>query len=215
VGRVYPEDVTFDIEQPDITNLIQQFIHKQEHPDSASDTSHATLSTFYGKITCYPSAVATFHAPSDISGIGGMRHERIRAVKSWRKGPKRHDTVFVNTDPSADGMHGLDIARVRLFFSFSYNGNKHPCALVDWFSCVDDGPNENTGMWVVEPDIQEDGTRFTSIIHLDTIVRAAQLLPVFGQGLVSRTLTLSDTRDEFTSFYVNKYADHHSFEIAF
>jgi len=132
-------------------------------------------------------------------------------VKSWRKGPQRHDTIFVNTDPSADGMHGLDIARVRLFFSLSYNGHKYPCALVDWFACV---PNENTGMWVVEPDIQEDGTKFTSIIHLDTVVRAAHL-PVFGPDFISRTLTLSDTLDEFTSFYVNKYADHHSFEIAF
>ena len=112
-------------------------------------------------------------------------------------------------------MRGLDIARTRLFFSFSYNGIKYPCALVDWFSCVDDVPNSNTGMWVVEPDILDDGTKFTSIIHLDSIVRAAHLLPVFGQDFISRTLTLSDTLDEFSSFYVNKYADHHSFEIAF
>jgi hypothetical protein len=80
---------------------------------------------------------------------------------------------------------------------------------------VEDVPNGNTGMWVVEPDVEDDGTKFTSIIHLDTAVRAAHLLPVFGQDLISRTLTLSDTLDEFTSFYVNKYADHHSFEIAF
>jgi hypothetical protein len=77
VGRIDPEDVAIDIEQPDFTNLIQQFIHDQAHPDSASDTSDATLPTFYGKITRYPSAIATFHSPSDISGIGGMRRERI------------------------------------------------------------------------------------------------------------------------------------------
>ncbi|KIM71886.1 hypothetical protein PILCRDRAFT_82378 [Piloderma croceum F 1598] len=142
-----------------------------------------------------------------------MRSERIRAVKSWRKGPRRYDTIFVNTDPSAHGMHGLDVARTRLF-SFSYNGIKYPCALVDWFSCVDDVPNSNTGMWVVEPDILDDGTKFTSIIHLDSVVRATHL-PVFGQDFISRTHTLSDTLDEFSSFYVNKYADHHLFEIAF
>jgi hypothetical protein len=215
VGRFYPEDITNDIEQPDFTNLIQQFIYNQEHYDSASDTSHASLPTFYDKITHYPSAVATFHAPSDITGIGGMRRERIRAAKSWRKGPPRYDTVFVNTDPSADGMRGLDIARTRLFFSFSYNGVKYPCALVDFFSCVDDVPNDNTGMWVVEPRILDDGRKSTSIIHLDTIVRAAHLLPVFGRDHISRTLTHSDTLDEFSRFYVNKYADHHSFEIAF
>ncbi|KAF8528622.1 hypothetical protein JB92DRAFT_3081421 [Gautieria morchelliformis] len=150
------------------------------------------LPTFYGKITVYPSAVATFHAPSDISGIGGMRREHIRAVNSWRKGSGRYDTIFVNTDPFAEGMHGLDIARVQLFFSFSHDGVQYPCALVHWFSRL-----------------------VTSIVHLDTIVRAAHLLPVFGHEYVSRTLSFSDTLDEFTSFYVNKYADHHAFEIAF
>ena len=62
--------------------------------------------------------------------------------------------------------------------------------------------------------LQRDLISITSIIHLDAVVRAA-LLPVFGQDFVSRTLTLSDTLDEFSSFYVNKYADYHSFEIAF
>ncbi|KAH9014264.1 hypothetical protein EDB85DRAFT_1876526, partial [Lactarius pseudohatsudake] len=59
---------------------------------------------FYGKIIVYPSAVATFYAPSDISGIGGMHCERIYAVKSWRKGPGRYDTIFFNADPSMEGM---------------------------------------------------------------------------------------------------------------
>ncbi|OAX31238.1 hypothetical protein K503DRAFT_654751, partial [Rhizopogon vinicolor AM-OR11-026] len=50
---------------------------------------------FYEKITLYTSAVATFYAPSDISGIGGMRYERIRAVYTWRNGPGRYDCVFI------------------------------------------------------------------------------------------------------------------------
>ncbi|KAF8802623.1 hypothetical protein BYT27DRAFT_7306648 [Phlegmacium glaucopus] len=170
---------------------------------------------FYGRITIYPSAVATFHAPSDISGIGGMRRERIRAVKSWRKGPGRYDTIFVNTDPSVEGMRGLDVAHVRLFFSFSHDGIKYPCALVHWFSCVGNLPDDHTGMWVVEPDTLDTGENHTAIIHLDTIVRASHLIPVFGPQRVSRTLSFTDTLDTFTSFYVNKYVDHHVFEIAF
>ncbi|KAF8233892.1 hypothetical protein L208DRAFT_1006870, partial [Tricholoma matsutake] len=55
------------------------------------------------------SAIATFHAPSDISGIGGMHHEHIHTVKSWQKGPGRYDTIFVNTNPSMDGMQGLEV----------------------------------------------------------------------------------------------------------
>ena len=213
---VYPEDVAVEIEQPDFPNLIQQFIYNEQCSDHVSnDSSASALPNFYGKISVYPSAVSTFHAPSDISGIGGMRRERIRAVKSWRKGLGRYDTIFVNADSSIDGMRGLEIARVRLFFSFSHDGVEYPCALVRWFSRVGDSPDDDTGMWVVEPDTLDDGEPFMSIIHLDAIVRASHLLPVFGRGRVSRTLQFTDTLDTFTRFYVNKYIDHHAFEIAF
>jgi hypothetical protein len=215
VYRVYPEVIAAEIGQPNFPNLIAQFIYDQQHSDSTSNTSSADLPTFYGKIAVYPSAVATFHAPSDISGIGGMRRERIRAVKSWRKGPGRYDTIFVNTDPTMDGMQGLDVARVHLLFSFSHEGIKYPCALVSWFSRV--GLGDNTGMWIVKPGISDaDGKTVSSIIHLNTVVRASHLLPVFGKGRkVSKTLLFTDTLDTFTRFYVNKYADHHAFEIAF
>ena len=213
---IYPEDIALEIKQPDFPNLIQQFIYNELLPDHVSnDSSVSALPTFYGKISVYPSAVSTFHAPSDISGIGGMRCEWIRAVKSWRKGLGRYDTIFVNTDSSIEGMQGLEIARVRLFFSFSHDGIKYPCALVRWFSRLGDSPDDNTGMWVVEPDTLDDGEPFMSIIHLDAIVRASHLLPVFGQGRVSKTIQFSDTLDTFTRFYVNKYIDHHAFEIAF
>ena len=215
---VYPEAIAIEIEQPDIHILIQQFIYERQHPDHVSEDSSASVSalpTFYGKITIYPSAVAMFHAPSDISGIGGMRRERIRAVKSWRKGPGRYDTIFVNTDSSLEGMRGLEIARVRLLFSFSHDGVEYPCALIHWFSRVGDLPDDHTGMWVVEPDTLEDGQPFMSVIHLDAIVRASHLLPVFGRGSVLRTLQFTATLDTFTRFYVNKYIDHHAFEIIF
>jgi hypothetical protein len=169
VCRVYPEDITAKIGQLNLPDLITQFIYSQQCSDRTSNTSSTDLPTFYGKITIYPSAVATFHAPSDISGIGGMRRERIHTVKSWRKGPGRYDTIFINTDPSFNGMQGLEVARVRLFFSFSHEGVEYPCALVHWFSRVG-GLQENTGMWVVELDISDDGETIITIIHLDTIV---------------------------------------------
>lgn len=173
---------------------------------------------FYGKINIYTSAVSTFYAPSDISGVGGMRRERIHAVDNWRNEGARYDTVFVDTNPSEEGMRGLDVARVRLFFKFTHERVDYPCALVDWFKRVGDSVNENTGMWVVEPvaDAPDGiGESRTAILHLDTIVRAAHLIPVFGHRRVSPTLSLTNTLDEFTRFHVNKYADHHAFEIAF
>jgi hypothetical protein len=68
---------------------------------------------------------------------------------------------------------------------------------------------------MVEPTSEDASESRTTILRLDTIVRAAHLLPIFGHGYVSPTLSFSDTLDRFDRFYVNKYADHHSFEIAF
>jgi len=67
-------------------------------------------------------------------------------------------------------------------------------------------------MWIVQPD--DDGSP-PSIIHLNSVVCAAHLLPVFGQEFVPTTLSLIDTLDTFTRFYVNKFVDHHTFEIVF
>jgi hypothetical protein len=219
VCKAYPEDIAAEIKQPNFSYLIQQFIYSQQHPSYHSDTHvrDSALPIFYGTITIHPSAVAIFHAPSDISGIGGMHYECIHAVKSWRKGPGHYDTVFVKTDPlsSMDSMQGLHVAHVQLFFSFSYDNIDYPCALVHLFSHVGDLPDDKTGMWVVEPDMLDDGDVHPLIIHLDTIVRASHLIPVFGHQHVSQTLSSTDTLDTFTRFYVNKYIDHHAFEVAF
>ena len=75
-----------------------------------------------------------------------MRVDCIRAMKFWRNGPGRYDTNFVNTDSSADGMRGVDVARIRLFFSFSDDGVEYSCPLVHWLSRVGDSPDEHTGM---------------------------------------------------------------------
>ena len=145
-----------------------------------------------------------------------MRSERIRAVDTWRGGPGRYDCMFVNMDPFAKGMQGLDVARVRLFFSFTYEGIKYPCALIHWFSRVSESPDDSDmGMWVVEPDILEDGEHHAAVIHLDSIFRAAHLIPVYGEEFVPTYLSFTDSLDAFRAYYVNKYIDHHAFEIAF
>ena len=167
------------------------------------------------KITAYPSAVATFFSPSDISGIGGMHCEHIHAVDSWRKGPPGHDCIFVETDLDSPGILGLDIAHVQLFFSFTHNNFKYFCALMLWFSHMSESVHSSTGMWVVEHKVTNDGRPVTSVIHLDTMIRAAHLLPVFKEDFVSKSLSFTDTLDKFQMFYANKFVDHHAFDIAF
>ena len=70
-------------------------------------------------------------------------------------------------------------------------------------------------MWQVMPDNSAGGRCMTSIIHIDTILRAAHLIGVAGTQFLPHTFSFSDTLDAFCLFYVNKYADHHAHEIAF
>ena len=117
-------------------------------------------------------------------------------------------------NPDAPGMCGLDVACVCLFFSFTYKSVNYPCALTHWFSHVGESADVGTGMWVVEPDLDE-GKPIAAIIHLGTIICALHFLPVPKEKFVSRALSFTDTLDTFQSFHVNKYIDHHVFEIAF
>jgi hypothetical protein len=130
-----------------------------------------------------------------------MRREHIRAVPSWRRGPARYDCIFVNTDPSEIGMRGLDVARVRLFFSFMYDGIKYPCALVRWFSRIGDEPDEDSGMWMVQPDSNADGSPSMAVIHLDTVVRAAHLIGVYGDHFLPRGISLHNSLTWMSSIH--------------
>lgn len=112
-------------------------------------------------------------------------------------------------------MRGLSVARARLFFSVTVKRVKYQCVLVHWCSLLGNSPDECTGMWVVEPDVLDNGLPRTAVIHLDTVVHLAHLLPIYGEEQAPRGVKYSDSLDTFSGFYVNKYADHHAFEIAF
>ena len=133
---------------------------------------------------------------------------------SWRRGPPRYDCVFLNSDPNLEGMRGLDIVRIQVLFSFEFGGKRYPCALVRWFSRIGDATDEDTGMWIVQPELDDDQP-VVSVIHLDCVVRAAHLIGVYGSKSIPRDLTFHDSLDAFISFYVNKFIDHHAFSIAF
>ncbi|KAJ7724780.1 hypothetical protein B0H16DRAFT_289198 [Mycena metata] len=205
------------LDAPDLPNMVRRFLYCQNHDTDipANDIPIDDCPHFVGKIKVFPSALATFYAPSDQSGIGGMYRERIRAVRSWRGGPPRRDCVFVEHDTTQAGFRGLHAARVIAFLSVAAGGSTYPCALVTWFSPIGDAPCPDVGMWMVEPDLDREGKRETSLIHLDAILRAAHLVPIYGDHPVPRHFKHTRSLDLFAAFYINKYADHHSHEIAF
>jgi len=143
-----------------------------------------------------------------------MRREHIRACPLWRNEAPRYDCVFVTTDAGVEGMGGMDIARVMCFFSFTFEAGLFPCAVVHWFDKISDRPDEDTGMWIVKPSFNTDNSSSVGIIHIDSIYRAAHLIPVYGTQIIPRELKHYHSYDAFHAFYVNKFADHHAFEIA-
>lgn len=218
---VTADALAHSLDEPDLVNKLCSFSTDQtcasDYNSDASlvDDSDNQLPKIDDLITLYPSAVATYFAPSDLSGVGGMHSEHIHATSNWRNEGPRYDTVFVNTNPDKDGMRGLDISCTKQFFSFKSQGHLYPCAMVQWYSPRGDEPDEDTGMWIVEPDVYEDGWPITDIIHLDTIVRASHLIAMYGNKPFPKGTPFCYALDLFHSYYVNKYIDHHAFEIAF
>ena len=155
--------LTHSLDEPNLVNKLCSFSTDQTHASdynsdaSLMDDSDNELPEIDDLIILYPSAVATYFAPSDLSGVRGMHSECVHATSNWRNKGPQYDTVFVNTNLNKDGMHGLDITRIKQFFSFKSQGQLYPCAMVQWYSPCGDEPDKDTGMWIVEPDVYEDG----------------------------------------------------------
>jgi hypothetical protein len=170
---------------------------------------------YHGRINVYPSATSTYFAPSDKSGLKGMFRERIHSIPAWRNGPPRHDCVFVEHTPNLPGFQGLHVGQVYAFLSLKCNWEILPCALVNWFSTVDNMPCPVTGMWKVRRDLDINGRRILDIVHLDAILRGAHLIGIAGDKFIPYELDHTNALDAFKMFYVNKYIDYHAHEIAF
>ena len=217
-ARGYPHDVDSlakSINQPRLPEALRHFLWEQLHPNSFTSPQDVPITEcphFEGHIKVFNSAIARFFAPSDLCGTGGMSRERIRCHPNWRGEYAWYDTVFVETDAELPGMRGMLIGRVLLLFSFYFRGQDYSCALVHWFTPVGDGPDDETGMWIVRPEY-EGNRRSRTVIHLDCIARGAHLLPVFGSSFLPEEFHFSDSLHAFQGYYVSKHADHHVFEF--
>ncbi|KAF5330759.1 hypothetical protein D9619_005328 [Psilocybe cf. subviscida] len=217
-----PYDLAAYIDYPDFPRLLRAFLDDQLGSTSGSQSDSQASDTddpldIISPISVYHSATATFFAPSDPSGQRGMRRERIRCTPSWRKTGPRRDCAFVVEDQNKRGFRGMSVVRTQLLFSFSHEGEDYPCALVEWYKKIGRGPEASSGMWQVTEELLpgRNGGRLTTVVHLDSILRGAHLIPVYGDHSLPDKFKPEWTLDSFTTFFVNKYADHHSNEIAF
>ncbi|KAH9161473.1 hypothetical protein EDB89DRAFT_1913859 [Lactarius sanguifluus] len=179
-ARGYPhnaDDLGQIINQPRFLEVLRRFLWDQVISDPSRSPDDVPLDEcprFGGHVNVYHSAVACFYAPSDLCGTGGMYRERIRSTPNWCGEYPRHDTVFVERGVGLPGMHGMLVARVLLFFSFSFRDQHYPCALVHWFIPVGDEPDHETG---------------------------AHLLPVFGSSFLPEEFHFSDSLHAFQAYF--------------
>ncbi|KAK0460266.1 uncharacterized protein EV420DRAFT_1620047 [Desarmillaria tabescens] len=218
----YPRDIA-DLGQyighPDLPALTQMFLREQLNlgrPDNHNYSDDTGYPIIDGPVRVFHSATATFYSPSDISGVRGMRRERICATPSWH-GYAWYDCALAVIDQEKSGFHGMNAVRVLLFFSFRHDGKEFPCALVHWFNTYGRLPDPKTGMWIVRPHFRGTARRtpVLSVIHVDTLLRGTHLLPIFGSQALPHKFHYSCSLDCFQAFYVNCYADHHMHEIVF
>ena len=213
-------DIAEYINKPELPNLIQYFLHCQLSKDSNVSNlniSFSVLPALTGKISLHSSASSVFFAPSDPCGIQGLRQEQIRSTWKWRGGPPQQDTVLANTGKGGSTqlpMSGYVVARVLMFFSFTYAGNDFHVAFVWWYALSSNSEHrdEATGMWLVEHEYR-NGEPHLAVVRVDSIFRAVHLLPCFGDKPVGRDVAPDNSLDRYAMFYVNRFADHQSFEM--
>lgn len=201
------------LQVPRLEEYLRRFLFEclsnDTQPHSVNATDISTYPPLTSRVSVYRSAVATFYAPSELSGTGGLHSEIIRANPAWRRDHPRFDTVLINLDSGESGMKGCAVGRVRAFLSISHEQMRYPCALIDWFKIVGRKPANPTGMWVVRPDMR-GRERVQSVISIDSIIRAVHLIPVYQGVVLPVDFSFSVSLDAFKHFYVNKYADYHS-----
>lgn len=211
-------ELGYHIGQENLEQLVRQFLFYHQNPTFTGVPLVSTCPSvdLVEDISVFHSAKAVFCAPSNPSGIGGLYREVIRSTPRWKTSgiiAHRRDCVLLNTESDAEESKGPDIARVYLFFSFALDEDVFDCALIHHFCDSFTAPDPDTGMWVVEPDYDNDGYRIMSVVHVNSIIRAAHLLPVFKDDIATpRAITFAYTLDTFKAFYVNRYIDYHAFQ---
>ena len=68
-------------------------------------------------------------------------------------------------------------------------------------------------MWKVQHEVDENGEQPVQVIHLDTILCGARLLPCYGKGFLLVKLKYTDSLNAWDSYFVNQFIDQHAHEL--
>ena len=199
-------ELAVNLKEPGIVPLFLRFLYKE------FIITQRQMDRTDPKVSVVTTATSMYFVPSDCSGTTGYTKELIHAMTSYRKKFPHYDTIFVRTGLTP-GPHGLSVAQLHVLFSFTIKGVHCEVALVEWFSYVGNSPDEDIGMWVVQREKWQDGSPLMDFIFIDTILQSYHLLSMYGEVTIPSDVTYVTSLTNFKIFYVNKFADHHSFEL--
>lgn len=219
VRSIDVEDLAAELHRPldELSLLLRRFLYTQIYPDedlpvADVDVDDLPFLSNFAMIGIFKCARTAFYSPSEEAGPWGMHAEVIRCNPSWYRQHERRDTMLVQVGADDDVMGGLLIARVVRFIRIKYEDIEYPSALIEWFLPVGHQPDAVTGMWVVEPELDDTGRRTLDIINLDAVFRSCHLIGVTGQDFLPLDFDYSFSLDAFDSFYLNRYSDYHMHE---
>ncbi|KAG5640131.1 hypothetical protein DXG03_000990, partial [Asterophora parasitica] len=196
-SRAYPRDLdelAAAINQPQLPDLLRRFLFDQLNKDDTISSNTVPLDAcplINGDIKVFHSAITTFYAPSDNSGIRGMRRERIRSTPCWREKEPRRDCALVVEDEQKPGMKGLGVVRVQLFFSFHHESVTYP-------SPAPDSEGEELleiPVVTVEPSRIKFSTRRGSTAELDGLVHLVDFSDAENDSSLNITHLAGKERD--------------------
>ncbi|KAG2358809.1 hypothetical protein BDR07DRAFT_1293884, partial [Suillus spraguei] len=172
-------------------------------------TAELNLACFPGLICCF--LFEQTHRPDDnrdpleVPLAGCPRYEGKLSVFN-----SASSRFYAPSDLS--GVGGMQVKHICACSLWQNEAPHNDCIFVNTGT---NAPDLATGMWmIVHPVYSANCTPIHSIIHVDTIYHAAHLIPMYGHHFISPNINLHVSYDSFHVFYVNKYVDHHTFEIA-
>ena len=206
-----------DLHVPALHDLLRCFLQAQIYPDVDEPgvdvpLEHCPWISQAAQIAIHHSARATFYSSSELDLPGRMHSEMIWCSPHWYGLAPCRDTVLVQIGPEDDILHGMAVGRVRALLSSSHGLVHYDCALLEWFNVVAPHPDAVTGMWVLEPE-RHGNHRAIDLVHVDSIIRACHLIPVFGEEEVDPDITFANSLDAYACFYLNPYIDYHMHEL--
>jgi hypothetical protein len=98
-----------------------------------------------------------------------MKYEWLWCTKFWCKCGLCQDCVLVEVDHD-EALKGLHVAQLCLLLNLQFDKQVFSCALIHWFPDLQSNVDPVTGVRLVVPAVNTDGSPKLALVHIDSIV---------------------------------------------